>query len=148
MLRLRRNLGHQRAIVIALAYVEAHVPCAAVVVMDLAPSGEDRPSDVVRLADEWREANADKLIFALRSRRSEGPAFRAFYGLYRALFKLGTGQPIRVGNFSLVPRAVLRRLVAVSARSGTTTPPASSAPRSPASFSPRIAASASRAARR
>lgn len=112
VLRLRRNLGHQRAIVVALAYVEAHVPCAAVVVMDA--DGEDRPSDVVRLADEWRKANADKLIFALRSRRSEGPAFRAFYALYRVLFKLGTGQPIRVGNFSLVPRAVLRRLVAVS----------------------------------
>ncbi len=112
VLRLRRNLGHQRAIVVALAYVEANVPCAAVVVMDA--DGEDRPSDVLRLVDEWRNANGDKLVFALRSRRSEGPAFRGFYALYRALFKLGTGQAIRVGNFSLVPRPVLRRLVAVS----------------------------------
>jgi hypothetical protein len=112
VLRLRRNLGHQRAIVVALAYVEAHVPCAAVVVMDA--DGEDRPSDVLRLVDEWRKASGDKLVFALRSRRSEGLPFRGFYALYRALFKLGTGQAIRVGNFSLVPRPVLRRLVAVS----------------------------------
>jgi len=112
VLRLRRNLGHQRAIVVALAYVEANVPCAAVVVMDA--DGEDRPSDVLRLVDEWRNAKSDKLVFALRSRRSEGPAFQGFYALYRALFKLGTGQAIRVGNFSLVPRSVLRRLVAVS----------------------------------
>src|SRR6187402_593767 len=112
VLRLRRNLGHQRAIVIALAYIEANVPCAAVVVIDA--DGEDRPSDVLRLVDEWRSAKGDKLVFALRSSRSEGPAFQGFYALYRALFKLGTGQAIRVGNFSLVPRSVLRRLVAVS----------------------------------
>ena len=112
VLRLRRNLGHQRAIVVALAYIEANVPCAAVVVIDA--DGEDRPSDVLRLVDEWRSAQDDKLVFALRSSRSEGVAFRGFYGLYRALFKLGTGQTIRVGNFSLVPRPVLRRLVAVS----------------------------------
>jgi polyisoprenyl-phosphate glycosyltransferase len=113
VLRLRRNLGHQRAIVVALAYVEAHVPCAAVVVMDA--DGEDRPSDVPRLVAEWRKASGgDKLVFALRSRRSEGLVFRGFYALYRALFKVGTGQAIRVGNFSLVPRPVLRRLMAVS----------------------------------
>jgi len=112
VLRLRRNLGHQRAIVVALAYIEGNVPCAAVVVMDA--DGEDRPSDVLRLVDEWRSAKIDRLVFALRSRRSEGLAFQGFYALYRVLFKLGTGQAIRVGNFSLVPQPVLRRLVAVS----------------------------------
>src|SRR5215213_378034 len=33
-LAMRRNLGHQRAIAIGLAYVHDHVPCDAVVVMD------------------------------------------------------------------------------------------------------------------
>src|SRR4051794_9561076 len=44
ILRLRRNLGHQRAIAIGLAYVEDKIPCTAVVVMDA--DGEDDPGDV------------------------------------------------------------------------------------------------------
>src|SRR3989442_6025942 len=39
ILRLRRNLGHQRAIAIGLAYVEDKVPCQAVILMD--SDGED-----------------------------------------------------------------------------------------------------------
>ena len=34
VLELRRNLGHQRAIAVGLAYVEANMMCQAVVVMD------------------------------------------------------------------------------------------------------------------
>src|SRR5947208_10297973 len=34
LLRLRRNLGHQRAIAIGLAYVEENVPCEGVILMD------------------------------------------------------------------------------------------------------------------
>src|SRR5207248_11470408 len=39
ILRVRRNLGHQRAIAIGLAYVEDRVPCQAVILMD--SDGED-----------------------------------------------------------------------------------------------------------
>jgi len=112
VLHLRRNLGHQRAIAVGLAYVEANVPCRAVVVMDA--DGEDRPQDVLRLLSELRNQPGDKIVFALRERRSEGALFRTFYVIYRAVFKGLTGQTIRVGNFSLIPRSLLRRLVAVS----------------------------------
>src|SRR6187551_3465096 len=43
VLRLRRNLGHQRAIAVGLAYVYDHWAHEAVVVMD--GDGEDRPED-------------------------------------------------------------------------------------------------------
>lgn len=112
VLHLRRNLGHQRAIAVGLAFVEANLRCSAVVVMDA--DGEDRPEDAMRLVNEWRKQTSDKLVFALRERRSEGGVFRIFYALYRWLFKGLTGQAIQVGNFSLIPRSLLRRLVAVS----------------------------------
>ena len=112
LLQLRRNLGHQRAIAVGLAYVEANVPCAAVVVMDA--DGEDRPQDVVRLLVAARQQSSDKIVFALRERRSEGVLFRVFYAIYRFIFQVLTGQTIRVGNFSLIPYSLLRRLVAVS----------------------------------
>src|SRR5262249_16792712 len=41
-------------------------------------------------------------------------AFRAFYQLYRLLFFLLTGHRISFGNFSVIPIAAARRLVAMS----------------------------------
>ena len=48
-LSLRRNLGHQRALAIGMAYVERRIHPDAVVVMD--GDGEDAPEDVPRLLD-------------------------------------------------------------------------------------------------
>lgn len=112
VLELRRNLGHQRAIAIGLAYVEAHRPCSAVVVMDA--DGEDAPEDVPRLIDRCAAEGWRKLVFAQRARRSESAAFRAFYFLYRSFYRMLTGQPIRMGNFSIIPFDILHRVVAVS----------------------------------
>lgn len=112
LLRLRRNLGHQRAIAIGLAFIEAGLPCEAVVIMD--GDGEDSPSDVPRLIERLDREGGSRIVFAERSKRTEGLLFTAFYYLYRALHWLLTGVDVRVGNFSVVARPMLRRLVAVS----------------------------------
>jgi glycosyltransferase involved in cell wall biosynthesis len=112
VLELRRNLGHQRAIVVGLAYVEANGACQVVVVMD--GDGEDDPTDVPRLIERCRDEGYEKLIFAERAKRSESLPFKLFYFAYRRLYRLLTGDEIRVGNFSAVPRTVLRRLVGIS----------------------------------
>ena len=46
VLRLRRNVGHQRAIALGLTYLQVEAGCEAVIVMDA--DGEDRPADVPR----------------------------------------------------------------------------------------------------
>jgi len=112
ILELRRNLGHQRAIAIGLAYVEANVACKAVVVMD--GDGEDSPQDVLRLIHQCHKEKYEKVVFARRTQRSESPIFKLFYIIYKLLYKLLTGQDIRVGNFSIIPYKILRRLVVVS----------------------------------
>jgi glycosyltransferase involved in cell wall biosynthesis len=43
LVTLRRNLGHQRAIAVGLAYVHEHITCDVIVVMDA--DGEDAPAD-------------------------------------------------------------------------------------------------------
>lgn len=111
VLALRRNVGHQRAIAIALAHVYEHVHPGAVVIMD--GDGEDAPEDVPRLVAKL-ETSPGKVIFAERIRRSESLRFRFFYGAYRLAHKLLTGIPVRVGNFSIVPAQQLERLVVVS----------------------------------
>ncbi len=112
VLRLRRNLGHQRAIAIGLAYVEANVPCRAVVLMDA--DGEDAPEDVPRLIARFHQEQGRAIVFAERTRRSESLRFQVFYQLYRALHLALTGVSVRVGNFSVIPRERLSSLVAVS----------------------------------
>src|SRR5262245_31994442 len=112
ILRLRRNLGPQRAIAIGLAYVEAKIPCPAVVVMDA--DGEDDPGDVPLMIQKCREEAFEKIVFAERTKRSESLVFRVFYTLYRVLHVILTGIQVRVGNFSVIPRARLQSMVVVS----------------------------------
>ena len=47
LLRLQRNIGHQKAIAIGLAYIQANDTCDKVLVMD--SDGEDRPADAISL---------------------------------------------------------------------------------------------------
>lgn len=109
VLRLRRNVGHQRAIALGLSYVEANMTCDTVVVMDA--DGEDDPRDVPRLIERRRQEPGEKIVFAERTRRSEGIVFCVGYLLFRALHWLLTGRGVRVGNFSAVPRERLAGLV-------------------------------------
>ncbi len=112
VLALRRNLGHQRAIAIGLTYVDEHSSCDAVLVMD--GDGEDAPEDVPRLVEKVRDTGGTQVVFAERARRSEGRVFRLGYKSYKALHLLLTGLRVRVGNFSIIQRPMLRRLTAVS----------------------------------
>ena len=112
ILELRRNVGHQRAIAIGLAYIESNISCEAIVVMD--GDGEDTPKDVLRLIEECQNQGYEKVVFARRGKRSETWTFKLFYFFYKGLYKLLTGHNIRVGNFSIIPHKILRRLVVVS----------------------------------
>jgi polyisoprenyl-phosphate glycosyltransferase len=112
VLRLRRNLGHQRAIAVGLAFIERRVPCEAVIVMDA--DGEDAPTDIPVLVERCRRERHERIVFAERSRRVEAAMFRILYHAYRALHRLLTGQGVRVGNFSIIPRERLTSLVVVS----------------------------------
>jgi polyisoprenyl-phosphate glycosyltransferase len=104
-LRLRRNLGHQRAIAIGLVYVQQTTGCDAVIVMDA--DGEDTPDGVAQLLRAYSDTRGEKAIFAERSRRSESLQFRSFYFLYKFVHRCLTGMNVRVGNFSILPSAYL-----------------------------------------
>lgn len=112
ILSLRRNLGHQRSLAIGLSYIESHMDCRAVVVMDA--DGEDAPEDIPRLYQRLEEAGGRKIIFAERTRRAENWTFRFFYQVYRFVHLLLTGVRVRAGNFSIVPHHLLVRLVVAS----------------------------------
>jgi glycosyltransferase involved in cell wall biosynthesis len=111
VLHLLRNVGHQKAISLGLAYLAESESKSNVLVMDA--DGEDKPEDIPAIL-EASNNNPDKIIFAHRSKRSEGIIFRIFYIVYKMVFKLMTGKVITFGNYSLVPNGLLRKLAFVS----------------------------------
>jgi len=111
VLRLRRNLGHQRAIAVGLAYLQETGGYDLVLVMD--SDGEDTPEGVKDLLRAYG-AQPGSAVFAARSRRSESLRFRLFYHLYRGLHKALTGISVRAGNFSILPFHYLSTLTAMS----------------------------------
>jgi polyisoprenyl-phosphate glycosyltransferase len=113
VVRLLRNLGHQRAIAVGLTHLyKTRAALGAVVVMD--GDGEDKPEDVPRLIEELARHGNNSVVFAARTKRQENLPFRLMYRLYRLAHWLLTGVSVRSGNFSALPPAVLSRLVVVS----------------------------------
>jgi glycosyltransferase involved in cell wall biosynthesis len=108
ILSLVCNLGHQRAIAVGLATALAAGDFDAVIVTDA--DGEDRPEDIGRMIDTYR-LNRNSVIVGRRAARSENISFRAFYAIYKAVFRLSTGKSIDFGNFSLIPMTRLRSLL-------------------------------------
>lgn len=108
VLRLKRNLGHQRAICIALCHLNQQTEWKRVLIMD--GDGEDSPTDIPKLIAELEKSDSSRVVFAERTRRSEGYIFAFFYFLYRALHWILVGHRIRVGNFSVMDRKCLESL--------------------------------------
>jgi polyisoprenyl-phosphate glycosyltransferase len=111
IIRLFRNLGHQRAIAIGLSYIATEFKNTSVVVMDA--DGEDAPKDIPQLINA-SENDLNKIFFAQRSKRQESLLFRIFYQIYKFVFKQLTGNTINFGNFCIIPTSLLQNVVRVS----------------------------------
>lgn len=112
ILRLRCNLGHQRAIAVGLCYIYQKLSTDFVIVMD--GDGEDNPFEIENLLNIFDKTCQNKIVFAKRSKRSENLTFKTFYSIYKRLYKLLVGKEISFGNFSLIPFPILKNIVVIS----------------------------------
>ena len=111
VIKLKRNVGHQRAIAIGLNYVAEHLPdTSQVVVMD--SDGEDLPSTIPVMLKALKDPDVD-IAVAQRKSRVETFRFRAFYVIYKLLFKLLSGRIINFGNFMALKPAAVKRMAAM-----------------------------------
>lgn len=111
VVKLRRNVGHQRAIAIGLSYVAEHFDDdAIVVVMD--SDGEDTPESITELASGLASPDVDVVVGARKS-RVESVKFKAFYVVYKTLFSLLSGRKISFGNFMAAKMPAVRRLASM-----------------------------------
>ncbi len=109
IIELNRNMGHQKAIAIGLAYASENLNADKIIVMD--SDGEDSPKDILRLIEKSNYFNG--IIFARRARRSEGLLFSLLYFFYKVTFNVLTGKKISFGNYSLLPKKYLNKIVQV-----------------------------------
>jgi hypothetical protein len=112
ILRLLRNVGHQRAICIGLCHIADNLPCDRIIVMD--GDGEDDPNDIPELLKASDQSTETSIVFAERRRRTESILFRFFYYIYRLLHLILVGLRVRFGNYSVVPFEYARQLVVVA----------------------------------
>lgn len=111
VLKLRRNVGHQRAIAIGLGYASERVgPGHRIVVMD--SDGEDLPTTIPPMLEMLSDDEVD-VVVAQRKSRVETLKFKAFYQVYKRLFGLLSGRRISFGNFMALKPAAVKRLVAM-----------------------------------
>lgn len=110
VLRLKRNVGHQRAIATGLGYVAAHHPKCPCVVMD--SDGEDMPESIPTLTQILQNDDIE-IAVAQRQKRRENLTFRMFYAVYKQFFWVLTGKRINFGNFMALKPISVRRLVAM-----------------------------------
>ena len=109
VLRLKRNVGHQKAIAIGLSYLEDKLSdTTKVVVMD--SDGEDRPETINELTKSLEQDNVD-IAASVRKSRVESFKFKLFYQVYRLIFRLLTGHNIRFGNFMALKMSAMKRLL-------------------------------------
>lgn len=109
VLKLRRNVGHQRAIAIGLGYASERIQQGQqIVVMD--SDGEDLPSTIHALLKKLDSDQVD-VVVAQRKSRVETWRFKAFYQIYKRFFSLMTGRAISFGNFMAMKSHAVKRLV-------------------------------------
>ena len=111
VIKLRRNVGHQRAIAIGLNYVADQMPdCPCTIVMD--SDGEDTPESIRELVVPLQSPDVD-VVVAARKSRVETWRFKAFYVVYKALFQLLSGRRISFGNFMALKPFAIKRVAAM-----------------------------------
>src|SRR5262249_510459 len=109
---LHRNVGNQNAIAVGLGYLTSLMNGDYVVVMDC--DHEDDPVYIPKLLSACQEQQEKKMIFAARTKRSEGAAFVGMYTIYRYFYRVLTGASISMGNYCIIPWLLAKRIAHIS----------------------------------
>ena len=111
LIDLKSNQGNQKAIHTGMMHlIKEKYEFDYLIVMD--SDGEDDPDHVEKLLEESKIREGE-IIFASRLNRHESIVFKFFYVLYKIIFKILTGKKISFGNFSCIPKNLLKSLTSL-----------------------------------
>ena len=108
VINMKKNRGHARCIAAGLKYINEKEDFDYVIPMD--GDGEDRPEEIKMLIDEAKNY-PDMVITANRVKRSEGFIFKLGYQIHKCLTYMFTGESIKFGNYTCLPKSVVAKMV-------------------------------------
>ena len=108
VINMNKNQGHARCYASGLKFIVEKKIFDYVIPMD--GDGEDRPEELNLLFSRSKEY-PDKVITANRIKRSEGLLFKLCYEMHKYLTYIFTGDSIKFGNYSCLPKNAVVKMV-------------------------------------
>jgi glycosyltransferase involved in cell wall biosynthesis len=108
VMNMRENRGHARCNAAGLKHINEKEDFDYVIPMD--GDGEDRPEELSLLIEKIKEY-PDIVVTANRVKRSEGFIFKFCYLVHKYLTLVFTGQTIKYGNYTCLPKSAVNTVV-------------------------------------
>tara|TARA_Y100001970_G_scaffold19010_1_gene21292 strand:- start:625 stop:1494 length:870 start_codon:yes stop_codon:yes gene_type:complete len=108
IINLKENVGHARSIATGLKFILENDDFDYIIPMD--SDGEDRPNEIKDLIKKV-EPRSDLPIVCERVKRSEGIFFKFCYFSHKLITFTFTGKSIRFGNFTCLPKEIVKKMV-------------------------------------
>ena len=108
IINMKKNQGHARCNAVGLKHINEREDFDYVIPMDA--DGEDRPQELSLLIEKIKEY-PNTVVTANRVKRSEGYLFKFCYLVHKYLTLVFTGQTIKYGNYTCLPKLVVNRMV-------------------------------------
>ncbi len=112
IINLKENVGHARSIATGLKFILENDDFDYIIPMD--SDGEDRPDEIKELIKKI-DPQSNLPIVCERVKRSEGIFFRFCYFLHKLITFTFTGRSIKFGNFTCLPKEVVKSMINVKA---------------------------------
>jgi hypothetical protein len=112
IINMKENRGHARCNAAGLRHINEKEDFDYVIPMD--GDGEDRPEELNLLIKQIKEY-PNTVITANRVKRSEGFLFKFCYLFHKYLTFIFTGQTIKYGNYTCLPKSAVNAMVNESA---------------------------------
>jgi len=108
IINMKENKGHARCNAAGLKYINEKEDFDYLIPMD--GDGEDRPEELILLIEKIKEY-PDTVVTANRVKRSEGFIFKFCYFAHKYLTLVFTGQTIKYGNYTCLPKSTVNTMV-------------------------------------
>ena len=108
ILNMKFNQGHARCIATGLKHIFEKEEFDYVIPMD--GDGEDRPEEIKDFINQLKRS-PDKTIVGERVKRSEDLLFKICYQIHKLITLTFTGNSIKFGNFTCLPKKTVEKMV-------------------------------------
>jgi len=108
IINMKENRGHARCIASGLKHIHEKEQYDYIIPMD--GDGEDRPEEIKNFAENIN-FSPNKAIVGERVKRTEKLIFKICYKIHKALTYLSTGQSIKFGNYTCLPKSTVEKMI-------------------------------------